>query len=565
MTFLYLTNYKTLTCKLLNLLIYLSITIDCFSQNSKPSFIADSLKNYSYEQLYTKQNQTYDTLKIKIYSQAYLQKAKKENDTLRIAHAYSQHASISNSNTQLKYADSIFELTKNWSHYLYPSYVYLVRGAAYYQLGNYEESLTNYLKTYTLSTKFKNDLFEFYALEGIATIKYQIGNYKDAIQEHKKLLKFITKDEKKNKGRNQSSDNDNYLLTAYYGLATSYLKVNQLDSALLYSKKGIDIFLTKEDSAYDYYGFVGLSGAIYFHKNEVERALDSLNKALPSTSTLDGKIFQNQYRGKIYAAQNNISKAFYHFKKADSLHDLNNDYTVEIVEIQTYLVNYYKSNNDLKNQLKYTNRLLYTDSIIDSYRKNIGAKINMEYDRPLLISSKQKIINEITLRESKAKNVNVILIVFIICILVALLLNSKSLLIKNKKHLLNRANKSQSAKSIIPSKTLNDILVKLEEFENNNAFINPKITLHTLSKEFNTNSSYLSKIVNQYKNKNFSTYLSDLRIEYSTKRIINDRKFKKYTIKAIAFDSGFNNVQSFSNLFYQKNGLYPSEFIKNIS
>lgn len=110
-----------------------------------------------------------------------------------------------------------------------------------------------------------------------------------------------------------------------------------------------------------------------------------------------------------------------------------------------------------------------------------------------------------------------------------------------------------------------DILNNLKVFEENNSFINNNITLNNLSKDLKTNSSYLSKVINQYKNNTFSNYINDLRIEYAINELKQNPQFRNYTIKAISEEVGFNNAESFSKAFYKKNQIYPSFFIKQLN
>ncbi|WP_282079668.1 helix-turn-helix domain-containing protein [Aquimarina algiphila] len=79
-----------------------------------------------------------------------------------------------------------------------------------------------------------------------------------------------------------------------------------------------------------------------------------------------------------------------------------------------------------------------------------------------------------------------------------------------------------------------------------------------------SNSKYLSLFINHYEQKKFTNYINDLRIEYAMEKIKNDKKFRKYTIKAIAYETGFSNPVSFSQAFYKKTGLKPSYFIKQL-
>jgi len=129
---------------------------------------------------------------------------------------------------------------------------------------------------------------------------------------------------------------------------------------------------------------------------------------------------------------------------------------------------------------------------------------------------------------------------------------SKTTLIKNKKL------------SGVPPKTVKDLLQKLEAFEKKNAFLTKNLTLNKVAEELQINPTYLSKVINFYKGKNFTSYLNEARVNYAIYRLKNDKKFQHYTIKAIAYDSGFRNAESFSLVFHKKTGLYPSYFIKQL-
>ena len=116
----------------------------------------------------------------------------------------------------------------------------------------------------------------------------------------------------------------------------------------------------------------------------------------------------------------------------------------------------------------------------------------------------------------------------------------------------------------ISKEVIEEILKKLSHFEKENHFLDSSLTLTKLAKKLSTNSSYLSKVVNTHKDENFSKYLSRLRIEYITQELIKNEKMRNFTVKAIAFEAGFNNAESFSKSFRKSNGLYPSRFIKQL-
>ncbi len=114
-------------------------------------------------------------------------------------------------------------------------------------------------------------------------------------------------------------------------------------------------------------------------------------------------------------------------------------------------------------------------------------------------------------------------------------------------------------------KVVKKIVLKLEQFEKREYFLHHNMSLHKLAKKCKTNPTYISKVINTYKNKNFNTYINDLRIAYTVCRLQQDKKLRNYTIKAIASEVGFKNADSFSSAFRKKTGLYPSHFIKQLN
>ncbi len=114
----------------------------------------------------------------------------------------------------------------------------------------------------------------------------------------------------------------------------------------------------------------------------------------------------------------------------------------------------------------------------------------------------------------------------------------------------------------IPRETRKRILEGLKTFEEEKMFLKRNITLGSIAKQFKTNRSYVSKVINSYKGKNFKTYLNELRIHHAVEELKCNKELQKYTIDGIAKDMGFNNAESFTIAFRKVTGLYPSFFIK---
>ncbi|MEZ4858812.1 MAG: helix-turn-helix domain-containing protein [Flavobacteriaceae bacterium] len=111
----------------------------------------------------------------------------------------------------------------------------------------------------------------------------------------------------------------------------------------------------------------------------------------------------------------------------------------------------------------------------------------------------------------------------------------------------------------------NELLLKLKEFELEKGYLDKDLDLSSLAKSLGTNHSYLSRVVNQVKEKSFKNYVNDLRIEYAYIDLqINPTK-RRYTIEAIAHEVGFKSAESFSKKFKARYAMYPSVFLKKLN
>ncbi|WP_175487202.1 helix-turn-helix domain-containing protein [Epilithonimonas hungarica] len=117
---------------------------------------------------------------------------------------------------------------------------------------------------------------------------------------------------------------------------------------------------------------------------------------------------------------------------------------------------------------------------------------------------------------------------------------------------------------LIPEKTEQILLEKLLAFEKGKDFTKKSLTLHSLAKELDTNTRYLSEIVNKHKQKNFNSYINELRINYIINKLRNEPSFLNYKISYLAEESGFSSHTSFSTVFKTVTGISPKEFISFI-
>ncbi|MCZ4320276.1 helix-turn-helix domain-containing protein [Aequorivita viscosa] len=122
--------------------------------------------------------------------------------------------------------------------------------------------------------------------------------------------------------------------------------------------------------------------------------------------------------------------------------------------------------------------------------------------------------------------------------------------------------KKEVSKSLnIPKETEAALVQKLIQFENSKHYTKQDMSLAALASHFDTNTKYLSEIINSHKNKNFNSYINELRINYIIDKLKNNSTYLNYKISYLAEESGFSSHSSFATVFKAVTGISPTVFI----
>ncbi|SFJ87970.1 helix-turn-helix domain-containing protein [Myroides guanonis] len=113
----------------------------------------------------------------------------------------------------------------------------------------------------------------------------------------------------------------------------------------------------------------------------------------------------------------------------------------------------------------------------------------------------------------------------------------------------------------ISSQTEKRILRRIEEFEERLLFLESSVSISFLASFCDTNIRYISKILRDEKEQDFSSYINTLRIFYVIQKLKENKEYRSYKISYLAEISGFSSHSKFSSVFKQVVGLSPSEFI----
>ncbi len=542
----------------------------------------DSLTTLSSKKLYTQYMKYFDedTIKAGIYAKAYLQKAKTDNIEFKVAYGYSFMAFIEPNNFKKKilYLDSCIAYSSNIDYKYFPTLPYIYKGTAYDNNGFFSKALDNYVKGLASAKKKNDSYYEFIINHNIALLKRKLGKYEEAKSLFRKTLNYEA-----SRLKDQTKDSIGYLST-YAELINTYIKNKEIDSAFILNNEGYKISQEKLNHCL----FVLNEGIILYHQKKYKLAIKSLKKALQEFKKPENEFFSEHYNlidtylflGKSNLSIGNKKLAISYYKQIDSLVQKTDYLIPEIKPAYMEIINYYKSRDDAKSQLYYINRLLYNDSILDYRFRDLNNKLVKDYDTPILVSEKERLISILTSKNKQSYHWLIISGIIIFISIILLLFNlRKRRQYKNrfqelmnttqgisvKKENINKEEKSIPRTDIGITKEVVDIILEgLNRFEKNNGFTSTNITSVILAKKLKTNTKYLTKVIKYHRGKSFTNYINDLRVDYITKALKTDTKLQKYTVKALAAEAGFNSTEVFSKSFYKKTGIYPSYFVKQL-
>lgn len=97
--------------------------------------------------------------------------------------------------------------------------------------------------------------------------------------------------------------------------------------------------------------------------------------------------------------------------------------------------------------------------------------------------------------------------------------------------------------------------------EEGKAYEDPELSLTQLAKALKTNSSVLSKVINQGFQLNFNDFINDYRVN-ALKQKLEAGEYKTQTLLGIAYDCGFNSKATFNRAFKKATGVTPKEWIE---
>jgi len=407
--------------------------------------------------------------------------------------------------------------------------------------------------------------------------------------------------------------------------SSDYVVLNLNFAELYKSLKDYDKAHLYYDKAFKFYGDISASSYILYYKSELFQEANNIKKAISALKHALNLI-GNKPEGKLFLPTycERLSKLYHHLKKTDSAlfyakkglynnedckldvlnmavgdaYSLNKDYAhafnyyeeaLKVSKSKDFEMKIHEKLRDVNTKLKdfekaLTHNTLFLnlkDSIIDLKIQQEVTEIAEKYE-----SNKKQLEIE-TLKVSDYENqvlinkqkdsIKFTTIGLLSSIFILSLIFYGYFKQKKQKHLLftknlrlakelklkdSLKNKSSNSKIEITDSKRTNIQLKIETLISNEFYLDQHVTLVKMAKLVETNTSYLSKIINSTYHVPFSSFINDLRISYTLKNLESKPEFRKLTIEHIADKSGFSSNSAFYNAFKKHTGLTPSYYIK---
>ena len=109
---------------------------------------------------------------------------------------------------------------------------------------------------------------------------------------------------------------------------------------------------------------------------------------------------------------------------------------------------------------------------------------------------------------------------------------------------------------------VNSALEKLKKYMiSEKPYLNPSLSIRSLSEEIRMNARDLSVLINQNLNQHFFDFINEYRVKEAMK-ILKDAAKKEVTVLEILYEVGFNSKSSFNTAFKKHTALTPTQFRK---
>jgi len=446
-------------------------------------------------------------------------------------------------------------------------------GYAYKKTGNFEKALEYYIKAYKISIEMGSDENLATDFNNIAALYVAWEKYEPAVDYFRQALE--TDYREGNMAKAEITLNN---------LAYVYQQLGKLDSALILFKKSEAIA-----ENLGRYGNAAIReiniGMLYYELKQYNTAISYLKKGLGASRQLDRNDVVAgglQNLGACYLALGNSGEAQKYLDEALTLAlDMN---------LKPILQKIYENRSNLFEKLgkpqpaldAFRKYVAVKDSLFSEKNQQTITEMQTRYETEKKQEQIQILIRDGQLREAEIRKKQLIMtgligsVLFLaaIAVIIILLYLQKSRahrkLVEQTLELMKR-DEDTEMKTDIPINLINirdeekeRIIQELEKLvKAEKLFSDSRLSMNNLAEKLGTNTTYLSKVINDHYDVNFSNYLNQYRVREAQKMFARN-VHHTMTLEGIAGNVGFHSRSAFNTAFKKFTGVTPSIFIKNM-
>jgi tetratricopeptide (TPR) repeat protein len=446
-------------------------------------------------------------------------------------------------------------------------------GFIYKNMGNFEKAIAYYTRAYDVSKKMGMQTWISTDLNNIANVYAYWGKYDQAkiyLQQSAEIAK---------------TQNDRAALEiTLNNLAYVYQETGNLDSALMLYRQSAEI---AEDLGR--YGNLAVRkinmGLLYYQKGDYDTAAKYVKEGLETNRKLGIKLSVSGALlnlGTIYLAKGDTKQSGLYLDEAlETAQELNARIILEkVYEARSKL---FEKTGDYKRSLEnYRKFIILKDSVFSEQSQEKLAEMQARYETEkkqqqieLLLKDNQ--LQKTELRKNQIKLFSLIggvAILAISALIIWLMYVQKAranrTLVEKNLELMKQDEKPVAletetiARPGVSDAEESRILRDLEKIvKADRVFTRKQITLADLAAQIQTNTSYLSRIINEHYKMNFSNFLNLYRIR-EAQRMFAGNLHLTMTLEGIADSIGFQSRSTFNTAFKKITGVTPSVYLKNL-
>lgn len=435
----------------------------------------------------------------------------------------------------------------NRSHYYEPVLGYLFKGLAIAESEHFIEGQAMAL----------NALAVLYA-EG-----YE--DYELAIEYSERVLPLI-----------QQTENDYGTMILMDNLATYYTQLGDWDKSLPLHLEAIQLAEEMNRTPYlgDFYKNIGLN---YLEQNDIQKAEKFGQKALGVQSESRNEhllAYVYHLLGKCKQQQKDWFASVQYFEQALGVAKKGRDFRFISELLNDYGHSSVHNNQPNKANGYFTEAIAYKDSVYQAFK--IKQVLELETRHRIQDIEKEKALleQEKTLQtkiiKGQKRQLWLIGSLGILGIISSLIFFFQKKKLDNSYQTLVQKNRDlisieQKISPIIKTAPINQALkekIRIALLESK-LYLDPNITVHKLAKRLDSNTTYVSKTINEGFGKNFSSLISEYRIKEAL-QALEAGNYEQYTIESLGNQAGFKSRTAFINAFKKYTGVTPSFYIKQL-